>query len=139
MDTQKPEVIKLKSISNNLMVEDVNETLKYYEALGFETKMKSPETGVCHWALVERDGLRLMFQSVSSLKAEFPELHNQESGGALTLWIQVDNISAYFAALPDFVEVIRPLGVTSYNGATEFVIQDLNGFILHFSDYDLGI
>ena len=121
------------------MVEDVNATLSYYETLGFTTKMKSPESGVCHWALVEKDGVRLMFQSATSLKKEFPELSKQSAGGALTLWIQVQQITDYYASLPEGVNVIRPLGVTEYNGATEFVIQDLNGFILHFSDFDLGV
>lgn len=138
-DTVNSDIAKLKTISSNLMVADVNETLEYYEALGFTTKMKSPTTGIIHWALIERNGVRLMFQSASSLKDEFPELKNQQTGGSLTLWIQIDRITEYYSGLPEIVKVIKPIGVTSYNGATEFVIQDLNGFILHFSDFDLGI
>ena len=55
-------------------------------------------------------------------------------GGALTIWIQVHNIKEYYSQIKDKVEVINTLGVTEYNGATEFIILDVNGFILHFSD-----
>jgi len=127
----------LKSISNNLMVEDVDETLLYYTNLGFEIVHKSPETGPAYWAFVKKDRVELFFQSKTSLIEEFPELENYEKGGALTLWLQVENISKWYNEIKDKTEVIRPFGITPYNGAKEFVIIDMNGFILHFSDFDL--
>lgn len=78
-----------------------------------------------------------MFQSTASLQQEFVQLKGRKMGGALTIWIQVENIKEYYNQIKDKVEVIKPLGVTDYNGATEFVIKDVNGFILHFSDLEL--
>lgn len=119
------------------MVKDVNETLAYYTNLGFKIVHRSPESGSAYWAYVKKDQVEIFFQSETSLRAEFPELANHERGGALTLWLRVDNISQWYEAIKDKTEVIRPFGITSYNGAKEFVIRDLNGFILHFSDFDL--
>ena len=136
----KKEVLKssrLTSISTNLMVNDVDETLAYYTNLGFEIIAKSPEVGTAYWAFVKKDEVELFFQSKGSLTKEFPELGNYDRGGALTLWFQVDNIAQWFEEIKDKTAVIRPLGITPYNGANEFVIMDINGFILHFSDFDL--
>jgi len=119
------------------MVKDVDETLAYYTNLGFKTIYKSPEAGPAYWAFVKKDQVELFFQSKTSLVDEFPELENYERGGALTLWFRVDNISQWYEEIKDKTELIRPFGITPYNGAQEFVIMDLNGFILHFSDFDL--
>ncbi|MGL1885581.1 MAG: VOC family protein [Reichenbachiella sp.] len=131
------ESVVLKSISNNLMVKDVDETLTYYTDLGFEIVHKSPASGPAYWAYVKKDHVELFFQSTASLTEEFPELESYVRGGSLTLWFHVNNISKWYEEIKDKTKVIRPFGITPYNGAKEFVIMDLNGFILHFSDFDL--
>ncbi|WP_152286617.1 VOC family protein [Flavicella marina] len=128
---------KLLSISNNLMVPDVDKTLNYYNNLGFETVYKSTNNDIAYWAYIKKDNIELFLQSTTSLTEEFPELENQKNGAALTLWIRVENIVQWYEAIKNKADVIRPLAVTPYNGANEFVIQDINGFILHFSDFDL--
>lgn len=137
MNKQTVEKAKLKSISINLMVESVEETLLYYTNLGFEVIHKSSELGHAYWAFVKKDGVQLFFQGKKSLTEEFPELESQTNGGALTLWFYVENIFVWYEQIKNKVTIIRPLGVTDYNGANEFVIMDLNGFILHFSDFNL--
>lgn len=128
---------KLLSIANNLMVPDVDKTLNYYNNLGFETVYKSTNNDIAYWAYIKKDNIELFLQSTTSLTEEFPELENQKNGAALTLWIRVENIVQWYETIKNKADVIRPLGVTPYNGANEFVIQDINGFILHFSDFDL--
>ncbi len=137
MIDEKQKNSTLKSISNNLMVNNVDDTLDYYTNIGFNIIHKSPEEGAPYWAYVEKDDIELFFQSKKSLTEEFPELQKYEQGGALTLWFRVDNISKWYEEIKDKTEVIRPFGITDYNGAREFVIRDINGFILHFSDFDL--
>ncbi len=122
----------------NLMSEDVNASLAFYELLGFEVLKRLPDDGECHWALIGHGETKIMFQSASSLKAEFRQLDGQGQGGALTLWIQVGDPSELFNRVKEEVKVLKNLGVTDYNGATECVIQDPNGFILHFSDLDVN-
>ncbi|NQX91669.1 MAG: hypothetical protein HRT74_06010 [Flavobacteriales bacterium] len=120
------------------MVHNVDSTIEYYERIGFETVIKSVEDSPAYWAFVKKDNVELYFQSKDSLTQEFPELKGFEYGGAMTLWFQVDNIRQWYRRLSDKSHIIRPLGITDYNGANEFVIRDLNGFILHFSDFDLN-
>ena len=82
----------LISVSNNLMVENVGNTLDYYSNIGFDIITKSPESGPTYWAFVKKDNIELFFQSKKSLTEEFPELMEYDRGGALTLWFRVDNI-----------------------------------------------
>ncbi|WP_298481162.1 VOC family protein [uncultured Maribacter sp.] len=128
---------KITSIHANLATINVDKTLDYYKNIGFKVLQKFPETGESEWGWVEKDDIRLMFQNKTSLFKEFPELNFQTQGGALTLWFQVENIAEWYENIKDKTKVIRPLGVTPYNGANEFVIIDINGFILHFSDFQL--
>ncbi len=127
---------KLKAVHTNLMVNDVPKTLEYYQRIGFEILQKYPEDKP-EWARIEKDDITLMFQSTASLQSEFEELKNKSMGAALTIWFHMEGVEDYYHQIKDQVKVLKPLGVTEYNGATEFVIEDINGFILHFSDFQL--
>ncbi|MEQ8472326.1 MAG: VOC family protein [Marinoscillum sp.] len=127
---------KLKMLHVNLMVSNVQNTLDYYESIGFSTVQKVPKE-LPEWAMVQKDQVSLMFQSTNSLTTEFPQLEGQLSGKPLTLWIQTENIDNYFEKIKGKVKIVKELGITAYNGASEFVIEDNNGFILHFSNMEL--
>lgn len=135
-EMNKNELIKLITLHTNLMVDDVASTLSFYETIGFNIVQKAPIENP-EWGYIKKDNVTLMFQSTTSLQKEFPQLNQQKMGAALTLWIQTENITEYYTQIKDNIKVIKPLGITEYNGATEFVIQDLNGFILHFSNLEL--
>ena len=119
-----------KKLTPNFMVLNLQETVDFYtKVLGFEIK-----TSVSEWAYLKRGNCEIMFQPAKTLLNEFPELLTTKTGGGLIIFIQLDNINKYYEQVNDKVNIIRPLGITQYNGATEFVIQDMNGNILHFSD-----
>ncbi|MEN7550124.1 VOC family protein [Rapidithrix thailandica] len=126
--------MKLQSLTPNLMVKDVNETLNYYlNTLGFELLQTVPETGSFDWGFVQSGNVRLMFQKEASIQEEYPELQSYTRGGALTLYIKVEDLTAWHEKLKDKVTFVKPLHKTFY-GANEFAIEDPNGFILTFSD-----
>ena len=125
---------EMSGLFPNLMVDDMIETLSFYEGIGFSIVTKLPVENPI-WALLELDGVKLMLQSRGSLCEEFPILAEQSSGGALTLWISNSNVKSLYKKAQFRSEVIKPIGITEYNGATEFVLKDPNGFILHFSDF----
>lgn len=127
---------KLKMLHVNLMVANVQNTLDYYESIGFSTVQKIPAESP-EWAMIQKDQVSLMFQSTNSLTTEFPQLEGQSSGKPLTLWIQTENIDNYYKRIKGKVKIVKELAITEYNGATEFVIEDNNGFILHFSNMEL--
>lgn len=126
--------MKLESLTPNLMVEDVTKTIEFYtDVLDFEVIQTVPEEGDLDWGFVRKDEVFLMFQKESSIKDEYPELKDQEKGGALTLYIKVDDLEHLFHSIKDEVNLIKEKHETFY-GANEFAIQDPNGFIITFSD-----
>lgn len=125
----------LNSLTPNLMVNDVEETIEYYtDILGFTLLKTVPEKGNPDWAMVKRNDVVLMFQSVKSLKDELPKLKSQKPGGGLTFYIKVDRITELHEELVDNeVEIISDLESTFYD-TIEFSIIDNNGYVLTFSE-----
>jgi uncharacterized glyoxalase superfamily protein PhnB len=122
----------MKSISPNIFVRDLNETINYYKHLGFELTMTVPEEGDLVWAMMTSGKVSFMFQSFESLGEELPEISRQD-GGSLLLYIQIKEIKQYHDRIMDKVNVIKGLEKTFY-GYTEFSIKDLNGYILTFAE-----
>ncbi|GHU85313.1 hypothetical protein FACS1894198_2970 [Clostridia bacterium] len=66
----------LKTITANLMVESVEDSLKFYkDVLGFTEVTSVPsENGNLQFAIVARDGGQIMFQERESFCGEYPIL-----------------------------------------------------------------
>lgn len=73
-----------------------------------------------------------MLQTFASLGDELPTVSRQP-GGSLLLYIQTSQISDYFNQIKDKVTVVKGLEKTFY-GATEFSIEDNNGYLLTFAE-----
>ncbi len=95
-------------------------------------KSDYPDEGDLVWAMMSCGNVSFMFQSFESLGSELPEISRQD-GGSLLLYIQIKEIRQYHDRIMDKVNVIKGLEKTFY-GATEFAIQDLNGYILTFAE-----
>lgn len=128
-------MVSLQSLTPNIMVADVNQTLDYYkDILGFEVIDTNSTAGQLEWGFVKKGEAGLMFQEASSLKGEYPSLASRPMGGAMTFYILVqENIEDWFASLKGKVKVVKELNTTFY-GTKEFAIEDVNGFILTFSE-----
>ncbi len=121
------------SLSPNLMVEDVTKTVAFYrDTLGFDVTASVPDEDAPVWANVNTGSVSLMFQERHSLEEELPQLAGKPIGGALTLYIGVDDADALYARIRDKAQVIKEPMTTFYH-AREFYIQDPNGYILGFS------
>ena len=125
----------LNSLTPNLMVNDVEETIEFYtDILGFTLLMTVPETGKLDWAMVKRNDVVMMFQTKKSLSSELPRLAGEKPGGGLTFYIKVDRITELHEELfNNEVEIISDLESTFYN-TIEFSVVDLNGYVLTFSE-----
>lgn len=122
----------MDSLSPNIFVKDISETIRFYELLGFQLVMKVPEEGPLVWAMMNCGKVNFMFQTFESLGSELPEISRQE-GGSLLLYIQTKGIRAFFDKVKDKIKVIKGLEKTFY-GATEFSILDNNGYVLTFAE-----
>lgn len=127
----------MQSITPNLMVKDVFLTISFYkEILGFEVLASVPgDGGNLVFAIIQSGKTMLMFQEENSLKEEYPQLARFSPGGALTLYINVSDVHALYEQIKEKTNVIKEIAKTFY-GATEFAIEDCNGYILTFSQKD---
>ncbi len=126
----------MESLSPNLMVENVNQTVVFYEeVLGFQLVGCVPEEGVFNWAMMSNGNAVVMFQTRESLTEELQYFENKPIGGTFTLYIKLKNIEDYFSKIKDKVQVLKHLDKTFY-GSTEFSIADINGYVLTFAGAD---
>lgn len=126
--------INMKSLTPNIMVNNVNETVDYYHnLLDFELIMSVPEKGNFEWAMMKNGGATIMFQEKGSLAKEIKELQNKPLGATMNLYIQIKNIDALYQKLKQSERIIKDIDVTFY-GTKEFTVEDLNGYILTFAE-----
>ncbi|MFH1287481.1 MAG: VOC family protein [bacterium] len=140
----KEEAVNMfKKLTPNIMVKDVNKTTDYYKqkfAFEFvmgvdekkEVKMENFDSSVLTWALLKKDDVEIMFQRNDSLIEEFPDLKRLEMGGTFTLYIGMQDVKSFYEKVKNNVEIVKDIHKTFY-GADEFVIKDLNGYIIYFS------
>ena len=123
-----------KKLIPNLMVEDVNYTVDYYEnILGcFELIATDPKEGKFDWAMMRSEEADIMFQSRESLGGVIPDFKNKKIGATLVIYIEVDNVEELYNLIKNKVDVIEELNTTSY-GMKEFLVRDCNGYILVFA------
>jgi uncharacterized glyoxalase superfamily protein PhnB len=124
----------MDSVSPNIFVNDIHKTIEFYESLGFSLVTTVPETGDPVFALMTCDKVTFMFQTFESLGEELPEI-NRQDGGSLLLYIKISGIRDFHSKIESKLHILKGLEKTFY-GATEFSIQDINGYILTFAEYE---
>ena len=124
---------QMKSVSPNIFVADIKATIEFYKQLGFSLSVTVPEEGDdIIFAMMICGEVTFMFQTFESLGNELPTVSRQ-NGGSLLLYILTSNIRNFFEQIKDKVKVIKGLEKTFY-GATEFSIEDNNGYLLTFAE-----
>ncbi len=123
-----------ESITANIMVKNVKETVKFYEEkLGFQKVLSVPEEGEkLNFAIVNKDKISIMFQEQENLIEEYSSLKADEIIPTFTLFITVKNVSLLYEELKNKVQIAKELHQTFY-GKDEFAIFDNNGNILTIS------
>ena len=123
----------MDSLSPNIFVESMDETIAFYKSIGFGLVMTVPETGTEFvWAMMTNKDVTFMFQTFASLGEELPEI-SRKSGASLLFYIKLQKIREFFDLIKDKVTVLKPLDKTFY-GATEFSILDNNNYVLTFAE-----
>ncbi len=122
----------MKSVSPNIFVKDINETIAFYKQLGFTVVFTVPEEGNLDWAMMKNGEVTFMFQTYSSLGEELPAV-KREDGGSLLFYIQLEGLRKLHEQIKDKVQIVKEIEKAFY-GATEFSILDPNGYILTFAE-----
>lgn len=123
-----------ETITTNIMVKNVKETVKFYEEkLGFRKILSVPEEAeILNFAILNKDKISIMFQEQKNLIEEYPTLKTEEIVPTFTLFITVNNVINTYHELKDIVKLAKDLHKTFY-GKDEFAIFDNNGNILTIS------
>jgi uncharacterized glyoxalase superfamily protein PhnB len=126
--------VKLESLIPNIMVDDVNKTIEYYEKfLEFKKIISVPENGQLDWAMIGRDSVNLMLQKRKSIVDEYPKFNGQPVGAALVFYVSVKNIDELYKRLDGQVTIYIKPHKTFY-GRKEFAIEDCNGYVITFAE-----
>jgi len=127
--------MKLNSLIPNLIVEDVNKTVDYYQnTLGFAIVTTVPESGDLEFAMLKLDAVSIMFQSHKSYVDAFPESTGQKVGGTLFLFIDVEDLDGLYKKILEAKAEIAVDMHTTFYGTREFTIKDCDGYLLIFAE-----
>jgi uncharacterized glyoxalase superfamily protein PhnB len=129
--------MEIKALSPNLMVKDVEQTVRFYQdLLGFKLVASVPaqkREKSLQWALVQSGPVTLMFQEEENLKEEYPDLKRQAIGGGFTLYLTTSGIEALYQKARQVTSIVKEPHKTFYS-ATEFAIKDNNGYVLTIAE-----
>jgi uncharacterized glyoxalase superfamily protein PhnB len=131
----------MTSLTPNLMTESIEASIDFYcDRLGFsfvtgvafdsESLVTKPDgEPPLQWAMIQRNGVNLMFQARPSFAEEYPRLAQAEIGISGSLYLEVEDLDQLLAQLDGRAEVAMPERVTFY-GMREIWIRDNNGYLL---------
>lgn len=122
----------METLTPNIFVTDMNQTIEFYSMLGFSLTLSAPEKGDFDWVMMTNGAVQLMFQTFTSLGSELPDV-KRSNGGSLILYIKMKQIRFFYESIREKTQVIQELHKTFY-GATEFAIKDCNDYILTFAE-----
>src|SRR5512137_2940244 len=85
--------VSFESLSPNLIVGNVNRSVQFYtDVLGFTLVASVPDSGTLNWAMVQRESVTVMFQTLASIQEDVPSLNLKAGSAAMTLYIKVKNL-----------------------------------------------
>lgn len=126
--------MKLESLSPNLISDSVNASVDFYtKHLGFSLVTSVPESGTYDWAMIKRDDVTLMFQSLKSLQEDVPSLKFDKKGSLGTFFIKMQGIEEFYNSLKGKVDIALEWRVTFY-GMKEFGVKDPDGYYMVFAE-----
>ncbi|MDA3881601.1 MAG: VOC family protein [Prolixibacteraceae bacterium] len=136
----------MKKMTPNLAVTNVSETVKYYQNhLGFSLTVAVPESqnGVDQqlvegkayaFAMMKNGNVELMFQRTDSFIHDIEVAGNDiPVGASVSFYIEVEGLAELHDKLTANGLKVTDIKTTWY-GANEFYMNDLNNYILGFSE-----
>lgn len=135
----------MKRIIPNLVTDDCLKQVNFYiDVLGFKFVMgvvagthdvvvTLADDQPLDFALLACGDVDVMLTSRKSFQQDFPKSHLEKLPDNISLYIEVDDISAFYALLKDQAMIIKPLHTTFY-GMREFYLRDADGYLLGFAE-----
>ena len=122
-----------KALTPNLLVADVDQSVEFYQNLGFEKIAQVPEHGKPQWAMVKRDEVSLMLQDKKSAETDLPFRYtNGQNAGAL-LYFDVEDVEEIKSLINGKALVVKDIHSTFY-GTNELMVADPDHYLLIFAE-----
>jgi uncharacterized glyoxalase superfamily protein PhnB len=122
----------IKKITPILFAQEIEPCIQFWtERMGFQKIVEVPEGDKIGFALLEKDGLELMYQSYASVEKDNAATAAAVKQGPTFLYIDVDDLKSALTAVGN-AELVMPVRSTFY-GAREFGIKDPVGHYIIFA------
>jgi uncharacterized glyoxalase superfamily protein PhnB len=126
----KPTVVK--KITPILFAEELEPCIRFWtERLGFEKTVEVPEGDKLGFAILEKNGLELMYQSFASAEKDNAATGAAVRKGPSFLYIEVADLDVALQTT-EGAEIVMPVRTTFYH-SREFGIKDPAGHYLVFA------
>ena len=133
---EKGKLMTVKKITPILFAEEIEPCLKFWtERLGFENTIEVPGGNKLAFAILQKGGVELMYQTYASAEKDVASIRPEVRKGPSFLYVEVQSLDEIIAATKG-VEVVMPVRTTFY-GAKEIAIRDPAGHIITFAE--LGV
>jgi uncharacterized glyoxalase superfamily protein PhnB len=126
----------VKKLTPVLFVEDVAPCVKFWvERLGFQKTMDVPDGDSLAFAMLQKGGVELMYQSYASADKDkdVAAISQLIRKGPTFLYVEVDSLDDAIGAIKG-AEVVMPVRTTFY-GAREIGIKDPAGHFITFAQF----
>jgi len=124
---------RFTSVTPNLVCRDIAASLAFYrEVLGFSISMSVPDAAPYVFVGLERDGVPVFLNDVTTATADFPSMAAAHPGGTATMFFIVTDVDALHAVVAPKATVVMPLK-TQFYGMREFAVTDPDGHVITFA------
>jgi uncharacterized glyoxalase superfamily protein PhnB len=124
--------VAVKKITTILFAEELEPSISFWtERLGFQKVAEVPEGNKIVFAILEKDGVELMYQSYASAEKDNAATGAAARKGPSFLYIDVADLDAALEVTKG-AEIVMPVRTTFYQ-AKEFGIKDPVGHYLIFA------
>lgn len=131
-NSQEKTKMSITRITPVLAVPAVEPCVKFWvERMGFKVTAEVPDGNAVGFAMLERDGVELMYQSYHSIENDNAALAALARKGPAFLYIEVSNLDDVIRAMKS-AEIAMPVRTTFY-GMKELGVKDPAGHVITFA------
>ena len=131
-------MMTVKKITPILFAAEIEPCVKFWvERFGFEKTVEVPDGDKLAFAIVQKGGVALMYQSFASADNDAPRATAQAvRKGPTFLYVEVENLDEVMGALKG-AEVVMPVRTTFY-GSREIGVTDPAGHYVTFAQMNVA-
>jgi uncharacterized glyoxalase superfamily protein PhnB len=124
----------VKKLTPILFAEEIEPCLKFWvERLGFEKTIDVPDGNKLAFAILQKGGVELMYQTYASAEKDVSAVSPEVRKGPSFLYVEVEDLDQVIAAVEGST-VVTPVRMTFY-GAKEIGIRDPGSHIVTFAQF----